>query len=122
ACPPTTPNPQSQGNSTTKRKRAVEEIKITLVSNQVFDPARNDNHLQVFKALMDDYIKTKGVSYSSGLVKEQITNDNGMFAILYTVMGYDCDGVTNFVREGKASTNFITAAKVKCEDRPEITV
>ncbi|KHJ84108.1 hypothetical protein OESDEN_16182 [Oesophagostomum dentatum] len=71
---------------------------------------------------MDDYTKTKGVAYSRDLVKEQITNDNGMFAIRYTVMGYNCDGMTNFVREGKAGTSFITAAKVKCENRPEIVI
>ncbi|KHJ80579.1 hypothetical protein OESDEN_19743 [Oesophagostomum dentatum] len=92
ACPPTTPQP-SQGN-TNKTRRDVDVVKVILVSNQIFDPVRNDNHLQVFRALMDDYMKTKGVIYSKDLVKEQIKNENGMFAVLFIMMGYDCNGVS----------------------------
>ncbi|KHJ90120.1 hypothetical protein OESDEN_10040 [Oesophagostomum dentatum] len=71
---------------------------------------------------MDDYMKTKGVIYSKDMVKEQIKNENGMFAVLFIMMGYDCNGVTSFVRDAKSSTDFITAAKVKCENRPEIVI
>ena len=43
--------------TTTKNvKREVDKIKLTVVTNQAFNPSLNGNHLQVFKALVSpDY-------------------------------------------------------------------
>ncbi|KHJ78303.1 hypothetical protein OESDEN_22077 [Oesophagostomum dentatum] len=107
ACPPTQPPStggggasQGTGGQTTAKpsnssnvKREVGQIKLTVVSNQVFDPSMNDNHLQVFRALVDDYFKTKQMTYNKDLVTETVKNENGKFAVAYDIVGSDCETV-----------------------------
>ncbi|CAJ0597880.1 unnamed protein product [Cylicocyclus nassatus] len=108
------------GNST--GKRGVDDIEVTVVSNQRFDPAMNDSHMQVFKSLLNDYVKAKGANYDKDMVHEEVVNLDGSFAILYTLQGYDCDGVNKFLHEAKSSANFIKDIKVKCSGRPQFAV
>ncbi|VDM82331.1 unnamed protein product [Strongylus vulgaris] len=82
----------------------------------------NDSHMQVFKNLVDDYIKTKGVTYNKDLVQEKAVNVDGKFAVLYTLLGYECDRVNNFVHDAKSEANFVTDIKVKCGGKPEFVV
>ncbi|CAJ0597879.1 unnamed protein product [Cylicocyclus nassatus] len=110
------------GQSNNTGKREVDDIEVTVVSNQKFDPAMNDSHMQVFKSLLNDYIKAKGASYNKDMVHEEIVDVDGNFAILYTLQGYDCDGVNNFLHEAKSSANFIKDIKIKCGGRPQFVV
>ncbi|KHJ89495.1 hypothetical protein OESDEN_10676 [Oesophagostomum dentatum] len=136
ACPPTQPPSgggatalpggagagQTTPKNTTNKKREADQVKLTVVSNQVFNPSMNGNHLQVFRALVDDYFKTKQMTYNKDLVTETVKNEDGKFAVVYDILGSDCETVKNFVREGKGSTNFVTAMKLKCGDQTEMEI
>ncbi|CAJ0597878.1 unnamed protein product [Cylicocyclus nassatus] len=109
------------GGNNTQGKVDVGEgdvIEVTVISNQKFDPAMNDSHMQVFRSLLNDYVKAKGANYNKDMVQEKIINVDGNFEILYTLQGYDCDEVNKFLHEAKSSTNFIKDIKVKCGERP----
>ncbi|KHJ78304.1 hypothetical protein OESDEN_22076 [Oesophagostomum dentatum] len=82
-----------------KVKRANNQTEITVVSNLIFDPFKNENHLHVFQALLDDYVQSKGLTYDKSLVKTTIKNEGGMFAVLYTIVGYDCDQVSTMIKK-----------------------
>ncbi|VDM77617.1 unnamed protein product [Strongylus vulgaris] len=81
-------------------------IEATVISNQAYDPSMNDNHLQVFK----------------NLVQEKVINVGDKFSILYTLTNFDCNGFIDFAREGKSNARFVKAIKVKCGDKPETTI
>ncbi|CAJ0597889.1 unnamed protein product [Cylicocyclus nassatus] len=82
----------------------------------------NDSHMQVFKTLLQDYMKGRGAYYNKDMVKEKIMNVDGNFAVLYTLLGYDCDTVNNFLHDAKSSANFIQDIKVKCGGRPAFSI
>ncbi|KHJ88471.1 hypothetical protein OESDEN_11734 [Oesophagostomum dentatum] len=101
---PQTSRHQPQASATgmgSKVKRANNQTEITAVSNQIFDPFKNENHLHVFQALLDDYVQSKGLTYDKSLVKTTIKNEGGMFAVLYTIVGYDCDQVSTIIKKQK---------------------
>ncbi|VDM80705.1 unnamed protein product [Strongylus vulgaris] len=140
ACPPqptipTIPPPPSlatrqsaastgPSNATTigGRKREVESVEVMVVSNQKYDPSMNDSHMKVFKSLVNDYVKSKGVTYNKDLVHDKAINVDGKFAVLYTLLGYDCNRVNNFVHGAKGEANFVTDIRVKCQGKPEFVV
>ncbi|VDM82664.1 unnamed protein product [Strongylus vulgaris] len=135
----------SSPSSPSARKREVESVEVMVVSNQKYDPSMNDSHMKVFKSLVDDYVKSKGVTYNKDLVHDRAINVNdyvkskgvtynkdlvhdkainvgGKFAVLYTLLGYDCNRVNNFVHGAKGEANFVTDIRVKCQGKPEFVV
>ncbi|CAJ0597297.1 unnamed protein product [Cylicocyclus nassatus] len=101
---------------------AVDPIQVIVVSNQSFDPSMNNNHMQVFKMLLHNYIKSKNFSYKQEDVSQKIINEGGQFSILYKLKNFDCDGLIDFAREGKRLANFVKTIKVKCSGRNEVTI
>ncbi|VDM75399.1 unnamed protein product [Strongylus vulgaris] len=99
-----------------------DSIEATVISNQAYDPSMNDNHLQVFKNLLNDYIKTKKMSFKKNQVQEKVINVGGKFSLFYTLTNFDCNGFIDFAREGKSNARFVKTIKVKCGGKPETTI
>ncbi|EYB81764.1 hypothetical protein Y032_0374g204 [Ancylostoma ceylanicum] len=115
ACAPT-PGSNSTG------KREVDEVHVTVVTNQKYNPSLNDEHLNTMRALLSDYSKSKEIVYNRDLVNEAVTKVDDKFAVVYTILGADCDQVNNFAHGVKSHAGFITHMEVKCGGKPEFVV
>ncbi|EYB81765.1 hypothetical protein Y032_0374g205 [Ancylostoma ceylanicum] len=116
------PTPGGGSGNNTSGKREVEEVHVTVVTNQKYNPSLNDEHLRTMRALLSDYSKSKGIVYNRDLVNEAMTNVNGNFAVVYSVLGADCDQVNNFAHDAKRQASFITHTEVKCGGKTEFVV
>ncbi|EYB81762.1 hypothetical protein Y032_0374g203 [Ancylostoma ceylanicum] len=112
--------PRPGGNGTGKRE--VDEVHVTVVTNQKYNPSLNDEHLNTMRALLSDYAKSKGIVYNRDLVNEAVTKVNDRFAVVYTLLGADCDAVNNFAHGAKNQASFITHMEVKCGGKPEFVI
>ncbi|VDP03529.1 unnamed protein product [Heligmosomoides polygyrus] len=82
-----------------RRKRSIEPIVVTVVSDELFDDARNEEYLKVAQTL------------------QKITNKGGKFAVEYTVIAEaDCYAIRNFVVDAKKTTKHFNYATVMCDD------
>ncbi|KAK6745754.1 hypothetical protein RB195_012085 [Necator americanus] len=105
-----------------KRKREVESVEVTVLTKMNYDPEMNDSHMQELSAMFSDYAQTSGITFNEDLVDETVKNEDGKFAVVYTVLGADCGVVDKFARGAKSNFNFITRIKVKCGGQPEIVI
>ncbi|EYC02649.1 hypothetical protein Y032_0098g3052 [Ancylostoma ceylanicum] len=105
-----------------KRKRDVEEVQVTAVTNQKYNPSLNDDHLQTMRALLNDYCISKNIVYDRDLVQEAVANVGGKFAVVYTMLDADCDGVHHIAQGAKRRAMFITRIEIKCGSKPEIVI
>ncbi|CAJ0597276.1 unnamed protein product [Cylicocyclus nassatus] len=96
------------------KKREVTKVEVTVITNQKYDPLLNDSHLQVFRMLLNDYLKVNGITYNKDLVREQVKNEGGNFAVRYTVLGGDCARIKYLVANGERHAEFIENVIVKC--------
>ncbi|KAK6745722.1 hypothetical protein RB195_012066 [Necator americanus] len=111
----------SSGNSTAtprttprRRRREVKHSEVTVVFNLNYDPTTKKTNLQKLRSLrtkLDEYAE-------ANVVRENVTEENGKFAIVYTVLGVDCGKVHQIIRNEESIMNFIT--DVKCSDKQEI--
>ncbi|ETN69568.1 hypothetical protein NECAME_19461, partial [Necator americanus] len=121
---PTTPTPITTPPTTTggSRKREVESVEVTVLTKMNYDPEMNDSHMQELSAMFSDYAENSGITFNEDLVDETVKNEDGKFAVVYTVLGADCGVVDKFARGAKSNFNFITRIKVKCGGQPEIVI
>ncbi|ETN82543.1 hypothetical protein NECAME_17682, partial [Necator americanus] len=96
ACAPaptaTTPTPTTTPTAATagRRKREVESVEVTVLTKMNYDPEMNDSHMQELSAMFSDYAQTSGITFNEDLVDETVKNEDGKFAVVYTVLGADC--------------------------------
>ncbi|KAK6745751.1 hypothetical protein RB195_012084 [Necator americanus] len=118
--PTTTTTPPTTVNG--RRKREVESVEVTVLTKMNYDPEMNDSHMQELSAMFSDYAQTSGITFNEDLVDETVKNEDGKFAVVYTVLGADCGAVNNFARQAKSDANFITRIVVKCGAQPELVI
>ncbi|CAJ0597269.1 unnamed protein product [Cylicocyclus nassatus] len=104
----------SSSSSSPVGKREVARVEVTVVTNQKYDPLLNDSHLQVFRMLLNDYLKVNGITYNKDLVQEDVKNEGGNFAVHYTVLSGDCARIKYLVANGERHAEFIENVIVKC--------
>ncbi|EYB81766.1 hypothetical protein Y032_0374g206 [Ancylostoma ceylanicum] len=102
----------THNNSTGKRE--VDEVHVTVVTNQKYNPSLNDEHLKTMRAMVG--------ALMLDLVNEAVTKVNDRFAVVYTVLGADCDQMNNFAHGVKSQAGFITQMEVKCGGKPEFVI
>lgn len=100
-----------------RRKRSIEPIVVTVVSDELFDDARNEEYLKVAQTLLSDLAKSQDIVYTKDDVQQKITNKGGKFAVEYTVIAEaDCYAIRNFVVDAKKTTKHFNYATVMCDD------
>ncbi|KAK6739316.1 hypothetical protein RB195_021012 [Necator americanus] len=99
-----------------RRKRAIEEVVVTVISNEKYDATQNYLHYKVADAMFEDIASTKGVRYNKNNIIQEVKNEGGKFALQYNITDADCYAVRNFVSEAKSSTSHFRYATVDCED------
>ncbi|KIH67000.1 hypothetical protein ANCDUO_02674 [Ancylostoma duodenale] len=57
ACSPTTTTTSSTVRQGARKTRAVEVVRVTVVTNQRYDPSRNDAHMETMKALVSNFAR-----------------------------------------------------------------
>ena len=120
ACP--APAPAATATTTTtaptgRRRRSVDPVSVTIVSNKPYDVSTIDLNLEILKAVVTDYEKVEGIHYDVSNFDQQTKNQGGKFAVYYSVED-DCTRVKQFVKGAKASSSDVAYALVKCGTQP----
>ncbi|VDO99034.1 unnamed protein product [Heligmosomoides polygyrus] len=122
ACAPTQA-PTTTTTTTTlapgRRRRDADQVEVTIVSRQNFDPEMNPAYLKVVEAKIEEYSKRIGQE-NNREVKGDVRNIDGKFAVVYNLPGANCDKVIDFVKGAKENTDAIEQATVKCGDRDRV--
>ncbi|WKX97233.1 hypothetical protein Q1695_013138 [Nippostrongylus brasiliensis] len=102
----------------TKRvKRSLEPIIVTVVSDEPYDPTKNEQNFKTAESLLTDLAKSQGVVYNEEDVKAKMKKQGGKFAVEYTILqSVDCYSVRNFVVDAKNKTSHFDYATVECDD------
>ncbi|EYB96405.1 hypothetical protein Y032_0150g2732 [Ancylostoma ceylanicum] len=91
ACAPTTMQAApTNAPPSGRRKRAIDEVVVTVASSEDYDEAMNDHHLKVADAMLEDIASSQGVFYNKNDVIQKIKNLDGKFAVQYNIIGADC--------------------------------
>ncbi|VDO84903.1 unnamed protein product [Heligmosomoides polygyrus] len=112
----TTQTPTPAGG---RRKRGTNQVEVTIVSRQNFDPEMNPHYLKVVEARVEAYSKKIGLE-NNREVKGDVRNIGGKFAVVYILPDAACDKVIDFVKGAKENTDVIEHAAVKCQGREKV--
>ncbi|KAK6745603.1 hypothetical protein RB195_011993 [Necator americanus] len=72
--------------------------------------------------MLKNYARIFDATYDEDLVNVTAKNNNGNLAIVFNVLGMDCDTMKNFTRVAKKNVHFIKSVRVKCEGKPEYVI
>ena len=100
-----------------RRRRSVDPVSVTIVSNKPYDVSTIDLNLEILKAVVTDYEKVEGTHYDVSNFDQQTKDQGGKFAVYYSVED-DCTRVKQFVKGAKASSSDVAYALVKCGTQP----
>ncbi|XGW14310.1 hypothetical protein V3C99_000549, partial [Haemonchus contortus] len=110
----------NSGASTTKGKREVGQAQVTLVTYLDFDAEMTSFYLEAVRSVVEQQEKSSGIFYNPELTSVKAENISGKFAVVYTILGVDCDELNHFISSVNGLSALTEQVTITCGGRSTV--